>query len=83
MVAVSRVSLIVVRRETSTVSNLTNLHELPEVLGRVIRELPEPQREVIDLAFFQGDESARDCCATEDLPWDHQDAASPGRAKIV
>lgn len=40
--------------ETSTGSSSTNLHDLSEVLGRVIRELPGPQQEVINLAFFKG-----------------------------
>jgi RNA polymerase sigma-70 factor, ECF subfamily len=40
--------------ETSTPSISTHLHDLSEVIGRVIRELPEPQQEVIDLAFFKG-----------------------------
>ncbi len=38
----------------STSSNETNLQDLSEVLGRLIRALPEAQQEVINLTFFKG-----------------------------
>jgi len=40
--------------EVSTTSSSTDLHDLSEVLGRVIRELPEAQQEVIELTYFKG-----------------------------
>jgi RNA polymerase sigma-70 factor (ECF subfamily) len=40
--------------ETSTMSNQVEAHDLSELLKRVIQELPEAQKEVIDLAFFKG-----------------------------
>lgn len=38
---------------TSTLPEI-ELHDLSKLLGRAIRELPEAQQEVIDLAFFKG-----------------------------
>jgi RNA polymerase sigma-70 factor, ECF subfamily len=40
--------------ETSTMSNQVEIHDLSELLNRVIQELPNAQKEVIDLAFFKG-----------------------------
>jgi RNA polymerase sigma-70 factor, ECF subfamily len=40
--------------ETATVSNQAEVHDLSDLLKRVIQELPEAQQEVIDLAFFKG-----------------------------
>jgi RNA polymerase sigma-70 factor, ECF subfamily len=40
--------------ETSSMSNEVELHDLAELLKRVIQELPAAQKEVIDLAFFKG-----------------------------
>jgi len=40
--------------ETSTMSSRVEVHDLSELLNRVIQELPEAQKEVIDLAFFKG-----------------------------
>jgi RNA polymerase sigma-70 factor, ECF subfamily len=40
--------------ETSTMSNQVEVHDLSELLNRVIQELPEAQKEVVDLAFFKG-----------------------------
>ena len=40
--------------ETASTLNEVELHDLSKLLNRVIRELPEAQREVIDLAFFKG-----------------------------
>ncbi len=37
--------------ETSTVSNQFVIHDLSELLGRVLQELPEVQKKVIHLAF--------------------------------
>jgi RNA polymerase sigma-70 factor, ECF subfamily len=40
--------------ETSPMSSQVEVHDLSELLNRVIQELPEAQKEVIDLAFFKG-----------------------------
>ena len=40
--------------ETSTMSDQVEVNDLSELLNRVIQELPEAQKEVIDLAFFKG-----------------------------
>src|SRR5271165_5023626 len=40
-------------RETTT-TNQVEVNDLSELLNRVIQELPEAQKEVIDLAFFKG-----------------------------
>jgi RNA polymerase sigma-70 factor, ECF subfamily len=40
--------------ETASTSNEIELHDLSKLLSRAIRELPEAQQEVIDLAFFKG-----------------------------
>jgi RNA polymerase sigma-70 factor (ECF subfamily) len=40
--------------ETATISNQVEVHDLSELLKRVLQELPEAQKEVIDLAFFKG-----------------------------
>jgi RNA polymerase sigma-70 factor (ECF subfamily) len=40
--------------ETSTMSSQVEIHDLSELLNRVIQELPEAQKEVVDLAFFKG-----------------------------
>jgi len=40
--------------ETSTMSSQVEVHDLSELLNRVIQELPEAQKEVVDLAFFKG-----------------------------
>ena len=40
--------------ETASTLNEVELHDLSKLLNRVIRELPEAQQEVIDLAFFKG-----------------------------
>jgi len=40
--------------ETSTMSNQVEVHDLSELLNRVIQELPEAQKEVVHLAFFKG-----------------------------
>ena len=40
--------------ETASMSNEVELHDLSELLKRVIQELPAAQKEVIDLAFFKG-----------------------------
>jgi RNA polymerase sigma-70 factor (ECF subfamily) len=40
--------------ERSSMPNEVEVHDLSELLKRVIQELPEAQKEVIDLAFFKG-----------------------------
>jgi RNA polymerase sigma-70 factor (ECF subfamily) len=40
--------------ETSTMSSQVEVHDLSELLDRVIQELPEAQKEVVHLAFFKG-----------------------------
>jgi len=40
--------------ETITISNRVENQDLSELLHRVIEDLPEAQKEVIDLAFFKG-----------------------------
>ena len=40
--------------ETSTMTSEVEANDLSELLNRVIQELPEAQKEVIDLAFFKG-----------------------------
>jgi RNA polymerase sigma-70 factor, ECF subfamily len=40
--------------ETVTTTNQVEVNDLSELLNRVIQELPEAQKEVIDLAFFKG-----------------------------
>jgi RNA polymerase sigma-70 factor (ECF subfamily) len=40
--------------ETATTTNQVEVNDLSELLNRVIQELPEAQKEVIDLAFFKG-----------------------------
>ena len=40
--------------ETSTISSEVEVHDLSQLLNRVIQELPEAQKEVIQLAFFKG-----------------------------
>ncbi len=40
--------------ETATTTNQAEVNDLSELLNRVIQELPEAQKEVIDLAFFKG-----------------------------
>jgi RNA polymerase sigma-70 factor (ECF subfamily) len=40
--------------ETATMSSEVEVHDLSNLLHRVIAELPEAQKEVIDLAFFKG-----------------------------
>ena len=40
--------------ETTTTSSEVEVHDLSKLLRRVIQELPEAQKEVIDLAFFIG-----------------------------
>jgi RNA polymerase sigma-70 factor (ECF subfamily) len=40
--------------ETSTMSNQIEVNDLSELLNRVIQELPDAQKEVIDLTFFKG-----------------------------
>lgn len=40
--------------ETSTMTNQVEVNDLSELLNRVIQELPDAQKEVIDLAFFKG-----------------------------
>ncbi|MBV8375672.1 MAG: sigma-70 family RNA polymerase sigma factor [Verrucomicrobia bacterium] len=40
--------------ETSTMSSEVEVHDLSQLLNRVIQELPEAQKEVIQLAFFKG-----------------------------
>jgi RNA polymerase sigma-70 factor (ECF subfamily) len=40
--------------ETVTISDRVEVHDLSKLLHRVIQELPEAQKEVIDLAFFKG-----------------------------
>jgi RNA polymerase sigma-70 factor (ECF subfamily) len=40
--------------ETSNMSSEVEVHDLSKLLNRVIQELPEAQKEVIDLAFFKG-----------------------------
>jgi RNA polymerase sigma-70 factor (ECF subfamily) len=40
--------------ETTSTLNEIELHDLSKLLSRAIRELPEAQQEVIDLAFFKG-----------------------------
>jgi RNA polymerase sigma-70 factor (ECF subfamily) len=40
--------------ETTTISSEVEVHDLSKLLRRVIQELPEAQKEVIDLAFFKG-----------------------------
>ena len=40
--------------ETTTTSSEVEVHDLSKLLRRVIQELPEAQKEVIDLAFFKG-----------------------------
>jgi RNA polymerase sigma-70 factor (ECF subfamily) len=42
------------RFETATTTNQAEVNDLSELLNRVIQELPEAQKEVIDLAFFKG-----------------------------
>jgi RNA polymerase sigma-70 factor, ECF subfamily len=52
--------------ETAPLSNQVEVHDLSELLKRVIQELPEAQQEVIDLAFFKG-MSQREIAATRHL----------------
>ena len=40
--------------EIAPTTNQVELNDLSKLLNRVIQELPEAQREVIDLAFFKG-----------------------------
>jgi RNA polymerase sigma-70 factor (ECF subfamily) len=40
--------------ETATMSSQVEVHDLSELLNRVIQELPEAQKEVVDLTFFKG-----------------------------
>jgi RNA polymerase sigma-70 factor, ECF subfamily len=40
--------------ETTTNSSEVEVNDLSELLKRVIQELPEAQKEVINLAFFKG-----------------------------
>ena len=40
--------------ETVSMSDWVEAHDLSKLLHRVIQELPEAQKEVIDLAFFKG-----------------------------
>jgi len=40
--------------ESATTTNQAEVNDLSELLNRVIQELPEAQKEVIDLAFFKG-----------------------------
>jgi RNA polymerase sigma-70 factor, ECF subfamily len=40
--------------EISTVSSQVEVHDLSELLNRVIQELPEAQKEVVHLTFFKG-----------------------------
>ena len=40
--------------ETATTTNQAEANDLSELLNRVIQELPEAQKEVIDLIFFKG-----------------------------
>jgi RNA polymerase sigma-70 factor, ECF subfamily len=40
--------------ETAPASNQVEVNDLSELLNRAIQTLPEAQKEVIDLAFFQG-----------------------------
>jgi RNA polymerase sigma-70 factor, ECF subfamily len=40
--------------EISSASNAIEIQDLSQVLGRVIRQLPQAQQEVIDLSFFKG-----------------------------
>ena len=40
--------------ETAPTTNQVELNDLSKLLNRVIQELPEAQKEVIDLAFFKG-----------------------------
>ena len=40
--------------ETVSMSDRVEAHDLSKLLHRVIQELPEAQKEVIDLAFFKG-----------------------------
>jgi RNA polymerase sigma-70 factor (ECF subfamily) len=40
--------------ETTTISSEVEVHDLSDLLKRVIQELPEAQKEVINLAFFRG-----------------------------
>jgi RNA polymerase sigma-70 factor, ECF subfamily len=40
--------------ETSTMSSEVEVHDLSQLLNRVIQELPDAQKEVIQLAFFKG-----------------------------
>lgn len=40
--------------ETAPTTNQVEVHDLSELLSRVIQELPEAQKEVINLAFFKG-----------------------------
>jgi len=40
--------------ETTTMTSEVEVHDLSKLLRRVIQELPEAQKEVIDLAFFKG-----------------------------
>ncbi|MBV8533085.1 MAG: sigma-70 family RNA polymerase sigma factor [Verrucomicrobia bacterium] len=40
--------------ETSTMSNQVEVHDLSELLSRVMQELPAAQKEVVHLAFFKG-----------------------------
>jgi RNA polymerase sigma-70 factor, ECF subfamily len=40
--------------EIAPKSNQVEMHDLSELLKRAIQELPEAQKEVIDLAFFKG-----------------------------
>ena len=40
--------------ETAPTTNQVEVNDLSELLNRAIQELPEAQKEVIDLAFFKG-----------------------------
>jgi RNA polymerase sigma-70 factor (ECF subfamily) len=40
--------------ETANTTNQVEVNDLSELLNRVMQELPEAQKEVIDLAFFKG-----------------------------
>ena len=40
--------------ETVTATNQVEVNDLSELIKRVMQELPEAQKEVIDLAFFKG-----------------------------
>jgi RNA polymerase sigma-70 factor (ECF subfamily) len=53
--------------ETVSTLNEIELHDLSKLLSRAIRELPEAQQEVIDLAFFKG-MSQREIAAKRRLP---------------